>query len=118
LESFEKAVSALPNKSIIPCRYKSVLDRYNEKVAVLRLDREWHIMQRWVRNDVTGKWDSHPSPLAPKPDYYPKQVTALPLVLPSDMATNICKSLVIVRFNIPYVIDGGYTDSYLGLGMI
>ena len=91
-------------------------DRYNEKVAILRLDREWHIMQRWVRNDVSGKWDSFPSPSPPKPDFYPKPVSVSPLSLPSELATNICKSLVTVKFNIPYVIDGGYTDSYVGLG--
>ncbi len=81
------------------------------------MDREWHIMQRWSRNDLTGKWDSRPSPAAPKPDFYPKPVHALPLTMPSsEMASNICRSLVIVHFNVPYIIDGGYTDSYLGLG--
>lgn len=40
--------------------------------------------------------------------------TALPLAVNSDVGTKVAPSIVLVTFNIPYVVDGGSNDSYYG----
>ena len=74
-------------------------------------------MQMWTRNDIIGKWNSIESEQPPTPDFVPKPASVTPVNLPSELATDILKSLVMVTFNTPYVIDGMYSDSYFGLGI-
>ncbi len=72
----------------------------------------------WKRNDVTGKWDARECLEPPKPDFVPKPASSIPLTIPNELGAEIMRSLVMVNFNVPYVIDGGFSDSYIGVGTL
>jgi hypothetical protein len=117
LETFERVVSSLPNGTRIPLHFFHVSDRNQDKVSVVRIARGWHNMQVWKRNDSVGVWDHKPSALPPKPDWTPKPASASAIQLTSDVGGDVARSLVMVTYHIPYVIDGGSSDSYIGVGM-
>jgi len=56
LEIFEKVLSQFSDRSRVPFRYFSVTDRHSERLTVVRIDRCWHPMTMWKRDDVEGKW--------------------------------------------------------------
>jgi len=118
LESFERVIAALPSGTRIPVHFFHVTDRNQDKVAVIRVDRGWHNMEMWTRNDTLGIWNCRHSPAPPKPDWTPKPASTSALQLTSEIGGDVARSLVMVTYNIPYVIDGGSSDSYIGVGVI
>jgi len=117
IEALEKALVQYPDRARAPIRYFCVNDRHSERLSVIRLDRTWHSMGMWKRDDVVGKWIMTESPVAPLPKYAPKPAHASPIVA-SGIAAKVVPSLVMVNFTIPFVVDGGSNDTFIGAGVV
>lgn len=117
LESFQEAMAALPDGARVPVRFFLVHVPHNEAVAVLTMDRRWHPMQLCARDDRSGRW---PCASAPAP---PERAPAAPATTrfreAGDKRTRVLEpSLVMVRYHIPYQVDGVYGDAFLGAGLV
>eukprot|EP01117_Protostelium_nocturnum_P007589 TRINITY_DN2719_c0_g1_i1.p1 TRINITY_DN2719_c0_g1~~TRINITY_DN2719_c0_g1_i1.p1 ORF type:complete len:1013 (+),score=348.65 TRINITY_DN2719_c0_g1_i1:181-3219(+) len=118
LEAFIKVICSYPNDSRVPVQYFTVADRHQSRLSVIYIDRQWHSMQLWTKNDALGLWNAEDCPPPPSPAFVPKATPVKPLISPMELANEIVKSMVMVSFHIPYVIDGGSSDNYLGSGLI
>jgi len=74
-------------------------------------------MNYWVRNDQTGIWDFKAFEM-PTVEKVLTTGSAMPISTNSDIASKVAPSLVHIKFNIPYVVDGGPTDNFVGCGLI
>jgi S1-C subfamily serine protease len=117
IQALEKVMSQLPDRSRIPVRYFCMNDRHSERLAVIRVDRCWHAMQMWTRDDVTGIWNCVDSPQSVVPRHTQKPATASPVVA-TGIAAKVVPSLVMVNFTVPFVVDGGSNDTFIGAGVI
>jgi len=117
IESIEKVLSTFPDGSRVPVRFFETNDRHSERLSVIRMDRTWHPMQMWKRDDSVGKWHFTDSPQPPTPKQDPTPALASP-VTASGLAQKVVGSLVMVNFTIPFVVDGGSNDTFLGAGVI
>ncbi|PRP82453.1 pro-apoptotic serine protease [Planoprotostelium fungivorum] len=118
LESFAKAICSYSNDSRVPIQYFTVSDRHQSRLSVIYIDRCWHGMQMWTKDDALGLWTASDCLPAPEPAFVPKPTPVKTLKSPMELANEIVKSMVMVSFHIPYVIDGGSSDNYLGSGLI
>jgi len=117
IQVLERVMSQLPDRSRIPVRYFCMNDRHSERLAVIRIDRCWHAMQMWTRDDVTGIWNCVDSPASPVPRHSPKPASASPIIA-TGIASKVVPSLVMVNFTVPFVVDGGSNDTFIGAGVI
>jgi len=117
VEIFEKILSQFPDRSRVPFRYFSVTDRHSERLTVVRVDRCWHPMVMWKKDDIEGKWTSRECAPPSGPRYSPKPASSTP-VPATGLAAKVIPSLVLVSFSVPFVVDGGSNDTFLGTGVI
>jgi len=117
IEALEKALAQYPDRSRIPIRYFCVNDRHSERLSVIRIDRTWHHMGMWKRDDVLGKWACSESPAPPLPKHAPKPASASPIIA-TGIAAKVVPALVMVNFTIPFVVDGGSNDTFIGAGVV
>jgi len=111
-------LSKYPDGTKVPIRYFSVTDRHNERLSVIKIDRRWHRMVSWKCDDKVGTWQSTVYPQPP--------VSSTPLVQPfnatpvhaTGLASKIVPSLVLIQFTVPFVVDGGSNDTFIGAGVI
>lgn len=50
LDAFVNAVKTLPDQARVPVRYYNIAKVYQEKVAVVHVDRSWHPFRMATRN--------------------------------------------------------------------
>ena len=117
LETLQAALAARADGARVPIRYFRVQTPRNAQVSVATVDRRWHPMRLCRRDDATGGW---PCEAAPDP---PPAATRGPTTarLPDggDRRTRrAARSLALVRFQIPYRVDGVHGDSFLGTGVV
>jgi S1-C subfamily serine protease len=135
LDSFERVLANLPDRTRVPLRYLRLNEPHTEQVTVLEVDRRWHPMQRCRRNDALlarsgvagagpdgssearGRWACVAAASAPPA---PQPVPASTrFVERGDRHTRkVARSLVLVEFHVPYRIDGVQGDRFLGAGLV
>lgn len=123
LDEFVRVISALPNGYRTVLRYYMIRDRHRVRTAFIMMDRLWFPVQMCTRNDEDGRWYSTPcldtsvnaAPTATSPSYIPA-----PLSFPggSVLGKKMLLSLVMVSFDIPYMVDGISSSSYHGIGLV
>ncbi|KAG1708577.1 hypothetical protein DVH05_022205 [Phytophthora capsici] len=128
LDEFARVMASLPNGFRTVLRYFMIRDRHRVRTAFMMMDRLWFPMQMCTRNDEDGLW--YPKPYTPatsngdmaalngangNPTFAP-----LPLNFPGGNALGkkTLLSLVMVSFDIPYMIDGISSSSYHGMGVV
>lgn len=117
LARFEEVFAAFADGEQVPIRFYTLNDPRRLQIQVVTVDRRWHPMQRCVRDDATGTWPCTPSP-PPGPT-----VAASPASLvypPADtrLARKLARGLVMVDYDIPYKVDGTYSSSFTGTGLV
>lgn len=120
LDDFIDVLAKLPNGSRTSLRYFLTRDRHRVRTAVITMDRQWFPMQVYERNDKDGLWHATrcPEPLPPKPPVIP-ETPPTPLTFHgNEKIKNVLQALVLVSFDIPYMIDGISSSSYTGAGVI
>ncbi|DAZ99361.1 TPA: hypothetical protein N0F65_005212 [Lagenidium giganteum] len=123
LEEFIRVVGALPDGYRTVLRYFMIRDRHRIRTAFIMMDRMWFPMQLCSRNDNDGLWHPRICPDTSKPvsvaSHAPTFAPA-PLSFPggSEIGKKLLSSLVMVAFDIPYMIDGISSSSYHGMGLV
>lgn len=124
LDEFVRVLASLPNGYRTVLRYFMIRDRHRVRTAFIMMDRLWFPMQISTRNDRDGLWYSEicanlsapeSAVVAPIPSFAPA-----PLSFPggSELGKRLLQSLVMVSFDIPYMIDGISSSSYHGMGLV
>ncbi|OWZ24340.1 Pro-apoptotic serine protease nma111 [Phytophthora megakarya] len=128
LDDFARVMGSLPNGFRTVLRYFMIRDRHRVRTAFIMMDRLWFPMQMCTRNDEDGLWYSK----AYTPDASNGDNTIVnaangnptfapaPLSFPGGNALGkkTLLSLVMVSFDIPYMIDGISSSSYHGMGVV
>jgi len=106
----------LPIGARIPVRFCHPNNPSRDYVVALKTARQWFPMQRCVRN-TDGQFDCVPSQ-PPQPPQ-PIEPVETDFVRPTDrVARKVASSLVSVRVDIPYRINGVYGASFRGAGVV
>ncbi|KAL4115209.1 hypothetical protein PRIC2_013377 [Phytophthora ramorum] len=125
LDDFARVMASLPNGFRTVLRYFMIRDRHRVRTAFIMMDRLWFPMQMCTRNDEDGLWypksyiQDDTSSLVAATDSNPTFAPA-PLSFPGGNALGkkTLLSLVMVSFDIPYMIDGISSSSYHGMGVV
>lgn len=117
LDALEAALAALPDGRRVPVRFFRVNSPRTQEVAVVPVDRRWHPMQRCARDDASGLWPCEASPPAPPAP----PATGATARFPGSgdrRARALERSLALVRFHVPYRVDGVQGDTFVGAGLV
>jgi len=113
----EKAISTLVDRQEVSLRYYTFSETHRIQVSVMRMDRRWFPLRKCHRDDLLGRW-----PCAVLPENSGKVVldTAnVKFIEYSDRrASRLSSSIVSVKFDIPYHVDGVSEAHYEGAGLI
>jgi S1-C subfamily serine protease len=117
LASLESALAELPDGARVPARFFRVNSPRTEEVAVVEVDRHWHPMQSCARDDATGRWPCTASPAPPPAP--PSAPASTRFREGSDRrARELARSLALVRFHVPFRVDGVHGDTFVGAGLV
>ena len=117
LDEFWTMANSFTDSQPIIIDYFSLYEPKQRKRTVMIWDRKWFPLQIWTRNDAEGLWDpevasyeaEHWSMVYP-PTKYPKEG--------DRRAQKLASSMVVVRFSVPFSVQGVYGDSFFGFGFI
>ncbi len=117
LNDMEYALSELADGQQASLQFITLHEVKRTRISVFRMDRRWFERQRCKRNDRRGVWDCQK--LAPGP------VAVAPIPVPVSLvkykdkrAARLASSVVYVKNNIPYHVDGLQEVHYVGSGLI
>lgn len=123
LKEFVQVIASLPDGKRTTLRYFMIRDRHRIRTAFITMSRLWFPVQLSTRDDRNGLWipdlcESTGALSAPQitlPSFTP-----VPLGFPggSSSAKKLLLSLVMVAFDLPYMIDGISSSSYHGIGLV
>jgi S1-C subfamily serine protease len=117
LAALEAALAALPDGRRVPVRFFRVNSPRTQEVAVVPVDRRWHPMQRCARDDASGLWPCEASPPAPSAPPAAGATARFP-GSGDRRARELERSLALVRFHVPYRVDGVQGDTFVGAGLV
>jgi len=117
LQDFERVMSAVPDGKRVPVRYFQLANPRTPIVGVVRADRRWFSMQRCERDDSNGSWPCRSSPEAP-PAEAPAPGTTELAGEGVRALRELARSIVSVRYGIPYRLDGVHGDRFEGAGLV
>ncbi len=117
LDAFEKAVTARPDGARMRLRYLPLLAPKSPGVVVARVDRRWYPMQRCTRDDATGLWPCRPSE-PPPPAPAPAPSTARLSAEGPRALRELARSLALVDFDVPFLVDGVQGATFSGAGLV
>ena len=117
LDDLQKAIDSLPDASQVRVHYFNVSNRKQPSLGVITVDRRWFPANRCRRDDASGGWPCTAlpepraaAPLAPVTVSYPHY---------DDPAMDaLAPSLVFIKFDMPYPVDGVGETHYLGAGVV
>lgn len=117
LDDFQKVLETLPDGAHARVGYFNLSNRKQSALGLITVDRRWYPADRCTRDDATGDWpctvlSPPPPPVAGAPETvtYPHY---------SDPAMNrLAPSLVFVKFDMPYAVDGVGETHYIGAGVV
>jgi S1-C subfamily serine protease len=117
LDDFETALSKLADGERATVRYINMEDPQNSIVRVLEMDRTWFAARRCERNDGPDGWPC--SELDGGPPSKPPEVGETQFTQYKDPKLKvIAPSLVVVTFDLPYILSGVAERHYYGTGLI
>jgi S1-C subfamily serine protease len=117
LEAFEREMASYPEGERVPVRYHLPSNPRLPSERVVKVARRWFSMQRCARDDASGRWPCRPSPDAPG-RVSPEPSTTKMEASGSRAVRALAPSLVLVTFDIPYLIDGVHHDRFMGTGLV
>ena len=117
LQDFWRIASTFTDSQPIIVDYFSLYEPKQKRRTVIVWDRKWFPMELWTRNDVEGIWEPQKADdqaeewsMVYPPTRYPEEK--------DRRARKLASSMVVVRFSIPFSIQGVYGDSFFGSGFI
>lgn len=122
LDDFIRIVSNISDGKRTFLKYFFVHDRHRIRTAVITMDRQWFPMQIYHRCDEDGLWHATCCE-EPHGTFCPEipQVPPTPLKCHNSLplaCRPVLQALVLVSFDIPYMVDGISSSCYTGAGII
>ncbi|MDQ1363558.1 MAG: pro-apoptotic serine protease [Pseudomonadota bacterium] len=117
LDELEKTLDQLSDGEQTRIRFITFGETKRLRVAVFYMDRRWFAAQHCQRNDASGLWSCRelnkgPLPAAP-------EKSEISFARYNDRrADRLSASMVNVRFDIPYHVDGVQQLNYSGAGLV
>jgi S1-C subfamily serine protease len=117
LEAFEAALAVAPDGARLPLRWVDLARPELLQAALLRVDRRWFPVRHCDRDDAAGRFTCRPLGGAPPLPTPAPETVRLPTGGPGPSEA-LARSIVLVRFDVPYAIDGVHGTSFSGAGLI
>jgi len=117
LDDFETALDGLANGQRALLRFVTMESPQSSTVRLMEMDRVWFPTRRCRRDDALGVWPCRD--LAAGPDPAPPEGGSTQLTRYDDPTVQaIAPSLVVVNFDLPYLLSGVSDRHYYGTGLI
>ncbi len=117
LDEFESTLKQLSNGEQTRIRFITFGETLRLRVAIFTMDRRWFVAEYCQRNDASGVWDCRDLDNGP--------ITVAPVTpavsfarYKDKRADKLSASMVNVRFDIPYHVDGVQQTNYMGAGLV
>ena len=117
LADFEREMAGKPDGARVPLRYYVLHNPRTTVVSVVRVDRTWFTMQHCVRDDREGRWPCEESSPAPEPESAEPGTTRFTDSGDRALRT-LAPSIAMVKYDIPYRVDGVHGEGFEGSGLI
>ena len=117
LAEFEQVVARLPDGGRATVRYMTLDDPRGSQTRVVRMDRSWFPVRHCRRDDSTGLWPcidlaAATAPVAQAPARTTFAATG------DARADALAPSLVLVKFDMPFSVEGVAERNYHGTGLV
>ncbi|HEU5399381.1 MAG TPA: trypsin-like peptidase domain-containing protein [Gammaproteobacteria bacterium] len=117
LDDLQAILSGLPDGAQVRMRYFNLANRKQTSLGVITVDRRWYAADRCNLDPVTGKWPCTALPDA-SPASPPEPVSVAYPRYPDPAMNALAPSLVFIKFDMPYAVDGVGETHYLGAGVV
>lgn len=113
----EKIIDTLVDRQEVSLRYITFNETRRAQVSIMRMDRRWFPLKKCYRDDAIGRW---PCELLQgnKGKEIIDQANVKFIEYADKRANRLSSSIVSVKFDIPYHIDGVSEAHYAGAGLI
>jgi len=117
LDDLEAILADIGHGQRVPVRFVTLDDPASPQLRVMQMGRDWFPAERCQRDDGIGHWPC--TPLVEPPTAQPPAVASTVFAPQSDRrARAVAPSLVLVNFDMPYVLSGINDRHYYGTGLI
>ncbi|MBM4220434.1 MAG: hypothetical protein FJ170_00635, partial [Gammaproteobacteria bacterium] len=113
IDDLERVLAGLADQQRVVLRFITVDEPGSSRLRVVRMDRRWFPAVRCQRDDVVGEWPCRDL-LAGPPAPPPEGGTAGMAPHRDKHVRRIAPSLVLVNFDMPYVVSGVSEQHYYG----
>ena len=117
LDDFRKVLATLPNGAHARVRYFNLSNRKQPVLGLITVDRRWYPADRCTRDDASGGWPCTDLPPAPPPVADAPETVTYPHY-PDPTMNRLAPSMVFVKFDMPYAVDGVGETHYIGAGVV
>ncbi|HEY3859715.1 MAG TPA: trypsin-like peptidase domain-containing protein [Gammaproteobacteria bacterium] len=117
LDDFQKVLTTLPDGAHARLRYFNLSNRKQTVLGLITVDRRWFPADRCTHDLSTGEWPC--VDLVPPPAPVPQEAATVAYPQYSDPLMNkLAPSMVYVKFDMPYAVDGIGETHYVGAGVV
>jgi S1-C subfamily serine protease len=117
IDDFQKALEVLPDDAHVRVRYYNLANRKQPALGLLTIDRLWFPANRCRRDAASGSWPCTALPAAPATATLTPTTVSYPHY-PNKLMNLLAPSLVFIKFDMPYAVDGIGETHYLGTGVV
>jgi pro-apoptotic serine protease NMA111 len=115
--ALESTLAAYGQGAEVTVRFFNVSEPQRTQVATLIVERMLFPMRRCARPPEGGRWTCADSPPPPAPTPREPRTTSFPEIQ-DKVAKRVQASLVSIRFDIPYRVEGVYGTRFHGTGLV
>ncbi len=117
LDDFESALAQIGHGQRVAVRFVTLDDPSSPQLRVMQMGRDWFPAERCARDDASGHWPC--TPLAEPPPATSPAAASTRFVPQADRRVReVAASLVLVNFDMPYVLSGINERHYYGTGLV
>jgi S1-C subfamily serine protease len=117
LDDFQKVLTTLPDGAHARLRYFNLSNRKQTVLGLITVDRRWFPADRCTHDLASGEWPC--VDLVPPPAPVPQEAATVAYPQYSDPLMNkLAPSMVYVKFDMPYAVDGIGETHYVGAGVV
>ncbi|HEY1991499.1 MAG TPA: trypsin-like peptidase domain-containing protein [Gammaproteobacteria bacterium] len=117
LDDFQEILQTLPDGAHAQVRYFNVANKKQMALGLITVDRRWFPADRCTHDMATGNWPCVDLAQAP-PAAAAEPVTVSQPPYADPAMKRLAPSLVYVKFDMPYAVDGIGETHYIGTGVV
>jgi len=117
IDDLQKVIAGEPDGAHVRLRYFNISNKKQTALGLITVDRHWFPAQRCTDDPATGDWPCVALP-PPPPSVALQPATAGYPRYDDPAMNNLAPSLVFVKFDMPYTVDGVGETHYIGTGVV